>query len=147
MKRQHHIALANLDQEDRQKILSVFLPKFSNVYCFGIVWAYKVHSEYDRPLGRVRFRIYGRHTGNGHEALVGELIGQDTGKGFAEIGPVQTRPDGLYLRITLSTDDGVAPGFAGDIDPLCIEACEPIEVDLEFKIHPMHVQHPDRQAA
>ena len=135
---------ATFDGSLRKKILAEYQPNFTNVYCFGTTWAYGVQDDYPVPPGPLFFTVLGRHRGDGHEALVGQIMrGSVNGELLAS-----RRPDDKLVHITLSTMDGVAPARSGDIDASRIEIIDPcLGFEIQMRMRPRWVQSPTRLAA
>jgi hypothetical protein len=134
---------ADLNEQQRSMLLSAFPPRYPNVYCRHMVWAYGVPEDFVYPKDEpVTFTVTGRHLGHGHEALVG--VASFDGDGDEAITR-QANNDKL-LHITLSTDDGIAPVKGGEIEPAGMIAFNPVPVPLRLILH-LVLGHPMRLIA
>lgn len=104
MKPQYWRIGASLDAQHRVALLETFNPAFPNVHANGVTYAYRTLSSFVYPQELLECHIYGYHIGDGHDALLVTIDGN------------KTRPDGKLFHITLSTEDGVPPAQAGQID-------------------------------
>ena len=94
----------SLSNDQRALMLRRFFPRFDNVFCVQITWAYNVPQDFDYPRQMLDVTFTGHHIGDGHEALVGRL--SDPGDpGFETM----FRPDGKPIHLTLATAPGVPP--------------------------------------
>lgn len=103
MTQKHWRVSADVPQATRAQLLRMFTPKFGQVFCKSMTWAYRVTDEFEFPTQVVDAKVYGIHQADRHEAL---LVG---------LGGDLLRPDGKRLFLTLSTDQGVEPVEAGNI--------------------------------
>jgi hypothetical protein len=105
----------------RARLLSTFQPTLLNIWARQVTWAYGDTENTWYPDREARFWVTGRHTGPTHEALTGHLIVVQDGRTVRH----ETRPNRNPLHITLSTDKGVRPAVAGQIDPSRVVTVEP----------------------
>jgi len=119
---------ADLDDRQRSLLLSAFPPRYPNVYCRQLVWAYGVPEDFEFPKEPVTFHIFAHHIGEGHEALVGAVYDAD------DIGRSFQANNGRRLHITLSAADGVPPARGGEIDVNAVREFPAIKLTLHLKI-------------
>jgi hypothetical protein len=109
---------ADLNPQQRSQLLAAVPPRYHNVYCRHLVWAYGVSEDFVYPKDEpVEFTIAGHHVGPVHEALVGYVrVGDDFHS---------HKPNGEAWHITLSTCDGVPPKEAGNISAGSVRVISP----------------------
>jgi hypothetical protein len=122
----------SLSNDQRALLLRQFYPKFDQVYCVQVTWAYNVPEDFDFPRQLLNLTISGHHVGDGHEALVARLTDPGDQSRFPA-GPLGLiRPDGKPLHLTLSTASGIPPARAGDIDLGKVLAVKPVSLRIRF---------------
>lgn len=114
----------------RDLILRSFVVQYPDVWCYQLTWEYGVPKTAIFPRGDLECVIYGRHFGDGHEALLVTLGGQRVG------------PDGRVLCIPLSTKRGMRPGQAKQISDSCIRPVDRMTFLAQLRISRAWVQEP-----
>jgi hypothetical protein len=122
----------SLSNGQRDLILRRFYPRFDNVFCVQITWAYNVPQDFDYPRQMLDLTLTGHHIGDGHEALVGRLTDPGEVTSFPG-GPLgMLRPDGKLVHITLSTADGIPPARASEIEMRDVAPVDPVILRVRF---------------
>ena len=103
MNQLHSRICADVSSSTRAQLLRMFPPRFSQVFCKSVTWAYRVTDEFEFSPLAADIKVYGHHQTDEHEALLVDLGGH------------RLRPDGKRLFLTLSTAHGVEPAKAGEI--------------------------------
>lgn len=140
MKQRKFRVFAPLSPADRARLLLLVRPRFENVFCFGVTYAYGVSENYPFPDSEAELVLDGHHVGSGHEALTG-LLRQGAGV------PARWRPDGKIIHVTLSTVYGVPPVRAGEIEPYAIMPIRPISCRVRLARSFAEVYRPVRADA
>jgi hypothetical protein len=123
---------ASLSNDQRGLLLRQFYPRFDDVFCVQVTWAYDVPQDFEFPRQLLDLTISGHHIGDGHEALVGRLTDPGDPTRFPA-GPLgMFRPDGKPIHLTLSTLPGIPPARAGEIELRNVLAVNPVRLRIRF---------------
>jgi hypothetical protein len=115
---------ALLDDSQRSQLLDAFPPRFPNIYCRHLVWAYGIPDDFVWPENQpLALTVIGHHVGDGHEALVCSVASDGQTVMMQALG-------NKLLHIGLSTADRVPPSAGGDIDPDKVHDVDPISLDI-----------------
>jgi hypothetical protein len=126
-----YMIAAEINDHIRGNLLRIYRPTLGFVYCRQILWVYDCAEDEAVYPGReagqdqaemLTCDVVGLHQNNLrlHEALV------------VKIGHRTHRPDGVLLHIALSTQPGVPPVAAGEIDPALV--LNPDRVEISFPV-------------
>ena len=121
------LVLANFSVDQRAELLQRCPPRFVNVWCRHLVWAYKVPEDFAWPKERpLKLTITAEHQGEGHHALIGHIDIDGHTYDRQQLGEEPRK----WLHITMSTDDGVPVMAAGEIDLHAVYGVEQFELDV-----------------
>lgn len=142
MTNQVNIVHVNLSPEQREDLLDRFPPRFVNVYCRHLMWAYRVPDDFTWPTGAVDLTITGYYLGQGYDTLVATVRDADG----TEYTHQQTGQPAKLLHITHSTAEGMPPLAGGEIDADMIDAVTPFTLRIALVAGHARRLFPERRA-
>ena len=96
---------AKVPADVRARLIEAYPPRFPDVFCDSITWAYRVEEDYSFSTEVQECIVIGHHRAETHDAL--QLL----------LSNRPYRPDGKLLHITMSTAPGVQRAQTGDFRP------------------------------
>lgn len=119
---------ADVPEAVREYLIQVHRPQFYNTFALSLTWAYGVDLTYPFDTEMTDCTLYGLHTGRTAQSFLASFAGDPL------------RPDGRMLFLTLSTDEGVPPLHAGEIDLARVELIDPVLFGTQLKLRPLWQQ-------